>query len=109
MDVDEDVGEDAQTSRTKRRRAPTAPSHAAVARSPPSLLQSRTVKRAKRPSAAIACAAAVAGFAGVDVSTDNDATVAESLDDDAATSNESSAVVAIPAAIQPPMLPLATL
>merc|ERR1712049_22380 len=34
--------------------AAAAPSYAAVARSPPSLLQSRTAKRAKRPSGALA-------------------------------------------------------
>jgi len=80
--------------------APTAPSYAAVARSPPSLLQSRTVKRAKRPSGALACAAADAVIPVAAVSS------AESPVDDirtaprAATSNVSSVVVDIPAAVK---------
>ena len=80
--------------------APAAPSYAAVARSPPSLLQSRTVKRAKRPSGALARAAADALTPVAAVSS------AESPVDDigtaprAAASSVANVVVAMPAAVE---------
>ena len=80
--------------------APAAPSYAAVARSPPSLLQSRTVKRAKRPSGALARAAADAVTPVAAVSS------AESPVDDigtaprAAASSVANVVVAMPAAVE---------
>ena len=80
--------------------APAAPSYAAVARSPPSLLQSRTVKRAKRPSGALARAAADALTPVAAVSS------AESPVDDigtaprAAESSVANVVVAMPAAVE---------
>ena len=75
--------------------APTAPSYAAVARSPPSLLQSRTVKRAKRPSGSHACAAVDAVIPGATVSTAESPVDAAETAPRAATSNVSSAVVAV--------------
>ena len=80
--------------------APAAPSYAAVARSPPSLLQSRTAKRAKRPSGALARAAADAVTPVAAVSS------AESPVDDigtaprAAASSVANVVVAMPAAVE---------
>merc|ERR1711946_41379 len=80
--------------------APAAPTYAAVARSPPSLLQSRTVKRAKRPSGALARAAADAVTPVAAVSS------AESPVDDigtaprAAASSVANVVVAMPAAVE---------
>ena len=82
------------------RSAPAAPSYAAVARSPPSLLQSRTAKRAKRPSGALARAAADALTPVAAVSS------AESPVDDigtaprAAASSVANVVVAMPAAVE---------
>ena len=74
--------------------APAAPSYAAVARSPPSLLQSRTVKRAKRPSGALARAAADALTPVAAVSS------AESPVDDIGTAPRANIAVAMPAAVE---------
>ena len=80
--------------------APAAPSYAAVARSPPSLLQSRTVKRAKRPSGALARAAAdavtpVAAVSSAESPVDYIGTAPR-----AAASSVASVVVAMPAAVE---------
>ena len=74
--------------------APAAPSYAAVARSPPSLLQSRTVKRAKRPSGALARAAADAVTPVAAVSS------AESPVDDIGTAPRANIAVAMPATVE---------
>ena len=74
--------------------APAAPSYAAVARSPPSLLQSRTVKRAKRPSGALARAAADAVTPVAAVSS------AESPVDDIGTAPRANLAVAMPATVE---------
>ena len=80
--------------------APAAPSYAAVARSPPSLLQSRTVKRAKRPSGALARAAAdavtpVAAVSSAESPVDYIGTAPR-----AAASSVANVVVAMPAAVE---------
>ena len=80
--------------------APAAPSYAAVARSPPSLLQSRTAKRAKRPSGALARAAAdavtpVAAVSSAESPVDYIGTAPR-----AAASSVASVVVAMPAAVE---------
>ena len=64
-DEDEKVVEVVENTHNRRERAgaahpvAAAPSYAIIERLPPSLLQSHTVRRAKRPGADVECAVAV--------------------------------------------------